>query len=112
MAVAAIDQIRLSQSDRTLLARYDRGTCSDYCAGCGRPCSEVLGKKVPINDFMRCLMYAHSYQDLMLARSTFETFPAQTRALLAQLDFSAAERLCPRNLSFGRMMKEATNLLA
>jgi hypothetical protein len=111
-AVAAVDKIRLSQSDRTLLARYDRETCSDYCAGCGRLCSEALGKKVPINDVMRCLMYAHSYQDLMLARSTFETLPAQTRALLAQLDFSEAEQLCPQNLPIGRMMKEATNLLA
>ena len=111
-AVAAVDQIRLSQSDRTLLARYDRETCSDYCAGCGRLCSEALGKKVPINDVMRCLMYAHSYQDLMLARSTFKTLPAQTRAILAQLDFSEAERSCPRNLPIGRMMQEATNLLA
>jgi hypothetical protein len=111
-AVAAVDQIRLSQSDRALLARYDRETCSDYCAGCGRLCSEALGKKVPINDVMRCLMYAHSYQDLMLARSIFKTLPAQARALLAQLDFSEAERSCPRNLPIERMMEEATNLLA
>jgi hypothetical protein len=111
-AVAAVDQIRLSRSDRALLAQYDRETCSDYCAGCGRLCSEVLDKKVPINDVMRCLMYVHSYQDLMLARSTFERLPAQTRALLAQLDFSEAQRLCPRNLPIGRMMQEATKLLA
>ncbi len=111
-AAAAVDQTRLSQSDRALLAQYARETCSDYCAGCSRLCSEVLGKKVPINDVMRCLMYVHSYQDLMLARSTFETLPAQTRTLLAQLDFSEAERSCPRKLPIGRMMQEATNLLA
>ena len=111
-ATAAVDQIRLSQSDRALLAQYDRETRNDYCAGCGRLCSEVLGKKVPINDVMRCLMYVHSYQDLMLARSTFETLPAQTRALLAQLDYNEVERSCPRNLPIGRMMQEATNLLA
>ncbi|MBW2491104.1 MAG: aldo/keto reductase [Deltaproteobacteria bacterium] len=111
-AAAAVDQARLSQSDRALLAQYARETCSDYCAGCGRLCSEALGKKVPINDVMRCLMYLHSYQDLMLARSTFETLPAQTRALLAQLDFSEAERSCPRNLPIGRMMQEATSLFA
>ena len=111
-AAAAVDQTRLSQSDRALLAQYADETCSDYCAGCGRLCSEVLGKKVPINDVMRCLMYAHSYQDLMLARSTFEMLPAQTRALLAQLDFSEAQRLCPRNLPIERMMQEATKLLA
>ena len=111
-AAAAVDQTRLSQSDRALLAQYAKETCSDYCAGCGSLCSEVLGKKVPINDVMRCLMYVHSYQDLMLARSTFETLPAQTRALLAQLDFNEAERSCPRNLPIGRMMQEATDLLA
>jgi len=111
-AVAAVDQTRLSQSDRNLLARYDRDTCSDYCAGCGRLCSEVPGKKVPINDVMRCLMYVHSYQDLMLARSTFEMLSAETRALLTQLDFNEAERSCPRNLPIGRMMREATKLLA
>jgi predicted aldo/keto reductase-like oxidoreductase len=111
-AVAAVDQTRLSQSDRALLAQYANETCSDYCAGCGRLCSEVLGKKVPINDVMRCLMYVHSHQDLMLARSTFKMLPAQTRALLAQLDFNEAERSCPRNLPIGRMMQEATKLLA
>jgi predicted aldo/keto reductase-like oxidoreductase len=111
-AVAAVDQTRLSQSDRNLLARYDRDTCSDYCAGCGRLCSEVTGQKVPINDVMRCLMYVHSYQDLMLARSTFEMLPAETGALLTQLDFTEAERSCPRNLPIGRMMQEATKLLA
>jgi len=110
-AAAAVDQTRLSQSDRALLAQYAKETCSDYCAGCSRHCSEVLDIKVPINDVMRCLMYAHSYQDLMLARATFETLPAQTRTLLAQLDFNEAERSCPRNLPIGRMMKEATDLL-
>jgi len=111
-AAAAVDQTRLSQSDRTLLAQYAKETCSDYCAGCGRLCSEGLGINVPINDVMRCLMYARSYQDLTLARATFEALPAQTRTLLAQLDFNEAERTCPRNLPIGRMMKEAKDLLA
>jgi predicted aldo/keto reductase-like oxidoreductase len=111
-AAAAVDQTRLSQSDHALLAQYAKETCSDYCAGCSRLCSDALGKKVPINDVMRCLMYVHSYQDLMLARSTFETLPAQTRALLTQLNFKEAERSCPRNLPIGRLMQEATNLLA
>ncbi|MGA9536923.1 MAG: aldo/keto reductase [Desulfobacterales bacterium] len=110
-AVAAVDQTHLSQSDRNLLDKYDRETCGDYCAGCGRLCSEALGHGVPINDVMRCLMYVHSYQDLMLARSTFEMLPFQTRTLLTQLDFNEAEKSCPRNLPIGRMMREATDLL-
>jgi uncharacterized protein len=111
-AAAAVDQTRLSRSDRALLAQYANETFSDYCAGCGRICSEALGKKVPINDVMRCLMYVRSYQDLALARSAFETLPAQIKTLLAQLDFKAAEQSCPRNLPIGRMMKEAADLLA
>ena len=61
---------------------------------------------------MRCLMHVHSYQDLMLARATFEKLPAEARALLPQLDFKEAQRSCPRNLPIGQMMKEAAKLLA
>jgi predicted aldo/keto reductase-like oxidoreductase len=111
-AAAAVDQTRLSQSDRALLAQYNRETYSHYCSGCSHICSEVLGKKVPINDVMRCLMYAHYYQDLLLARSTFNTLPTEIRALLAQLDFGEAERSCPRNLPIGQMVQEAMKLLA
>jgi predicted aldo/keto reductase-like oxidoreductase len=109
-AAAAVEQTRLSKSDRSLLAKYAEETSSDYCAGCERLCSEVLVKRVPISDVMRCLMYFHSYQDLGLARSTFDTLPTQTRELLAQLDFSEAERSCPRKLPIGRLMREATTL--
>ena len=111
-AAAAVDYPRLSRSDRALLARYADETYSDYCAGCGRLCSQALGQSVPINDIMRCLMYIHSYQDLTLARSAFEMLPVQTRVLLTQLDFKKAEQSCPRNLPIGRMMQEATHLLA
>jgi predicted aldo/keto reductase-like oxidoreductase len=110
-AVAAVDQTRLSQLDRAVLAQYAKDTSSDYCAGCGRLCSEVLAKRVPINDVMRSLMYLNSYQDLGLARSSFETLPAETSALLTQLDFSEAERSCPRDLPIGRLMQEAAILL-
>ena len=111
-AAAAVDQTRLSESDRALLDKYAEETRSDYCAGCGSVCSQVLAKRVSINDVMRCLMYFHSYQDLGLARSTFKNLPAQAREFLTQLDFSEAERLCPRNLPIGRLMQEAATLLA
>jgi predicted aldo/keto reductase-like oxidoreductase len=109
-AAAAVEQTRLSKSDRALLAQYAKETSGDYCSGCERLCSEALANMVPINDVMRCLMYFHSYQDLGLARATFETLPAQTSELLAQMDFSEAERLCPRKLPIGRLMREAKNL--
>ncbi|UCE83663.1 MAG: aldo/keto reductase [Deltaproteobacteria bacterium] len=111
-AAAAVDQTRLSKSDRALLAQHAEETTGDYCSGCERLCSEVLANTVPINDVMRCLMYFHSYQDLGLARSTFETLPIRTRELLTELDFSKAERSCPRKLPIGRLMREAKTLLA
>jgi len=109
-AAAAVEQTRLSKVDRALLAQYAEETSCDYCAGCERLCSEVLAQRMPISDIMRCLMYFHSYQDLGLARSTFQALPAQTRELLTQLDFSEAERSCPRNLQIGRLMREAATL--
>lgn len=110
-AAAAVDQTRLSESDRAMLTQYAEETRRDYCSGCEHLCSQVLAGKVSINDVMRCLMYFHSYQDPGLARSTFKTLPAQTRELLTQLDFSEAERSCPRNLPIGRLMREAATLL-
>ena len=109
-AAAAVEHTRLSKSDRALLAQYGEETCGDYCAGCERLCSGVLAQRVEISDVMRCLMYFHSYQDLGLAKSTFQALPAQTRKLLTQVDFSEAERACPRNLQIGRLMQEAAAL--
>jgi hypothetical protein len=109
-AAAAVEQTRLSKSDRALLAQYAEETCGDYCAGCERLCSGVLAQKVPISDVMRCLMYFHSYQDLGLALATFQNLPTQARELLTQVDFSEAERSCPRNLQIGQLMREAATL--
>lgn len=109
-AAAAGEQNRLSKADHNLLAQYARETSGNYCAGCERFCSEVLPERVPVGDVMRCLMYFHSYQDLGLARATFQSLPTQTRELLTQVDFSEAERSCPRNLQIGRLMREATTL--
>jgi predicted aldo/keto reductase-like oxidoreductase len=110
-AAAAAGQTRLSRSDRSLLAQYADETCGDYCAGCGRLCTAALSEKVPVNDVMRCLMYFHSHQDPGLARSTFAALSPTTRALLTQLDFSGAERSCPRKLPIARLMHEAATLL-
>ena len=111
-AAAAGSHTGLSAEDRDRLARYAKETCSDYCAGCSRFCSEALGKEVPINRVMRCLMYYHSYQDPALAHSTFQTLPAETRAHLTRMDFREAENACPRDLPIGKLVREAADLLA
>ena len=109
-AAAAVEQTRLSKSDRAILARYARETSGDYCAGCERLCSEALPERVPIGDVMRCLMYFHSYQDYRLAQSTYEGLTARTRELLTKMDFSEAERSCPRKLPITQLMRETTRL--
>ena len=109
-AAAADETDRLSKSDRALLAQYARETRADYCAGCERLCSGALSAKVPISDVMRCLMYYHSYQDFELASSTFKTLPSRARSLLTRLDFSSAEKSCPRKLPIGRLLQEAAHL--
>ena len=110
-ASAAVKQTRLSQMDRAMLARYAEGTFSDYCAGCGRLCSDAVANQVPINDVMRCLMYANTYQDIEMARTAFDALPAKSRKLLMHLDFRAAEKSCPRNMPIKRLMREASILL-
>lgn len=112
-AVAAVDQKRLSASDRALLDRYAVTSSGDYCAGCGRICSLAVSNAVPVHDVMRCLMYARSYQDFTLAKATFDSLMGHhSKEWLNQLDLKKAERACPRNLPIGRMVKEATTLFA
>jgi predicted aldo/keto reductase-like oxidoreductase len=111
-ASAAVKQTRLSRLDQTMLARYAEGTFSDYCAGCGRLCSDAVANQVPVNDVMRCLMYVNAYQDIELARTTFTSLPAHSRKLLMHLDFQAAEKICPRHMPIGKLMREASHLLA
>ena len=42
----------------------------------------------------------------------FRELPAETRARLTQLDYSAAERVCPNRLPIAQMMREASRVLA
>ncbi|MEJ2095909.1 MAG: aldo/keto reductase [Deltaproteobacteria bacterium] len=111
-AVAVLNQKRLSAVDRVLLDQYAKATGCDYCAGCGRICTQAMNDSVPINDIMRCLMYARAYQDLSLAEATFKALPPETGSLLGQLDFKKAEAKCPRKLPITRMMNEAKRLFA
>jgi len=46
------------------------------------------------------------------ARALYRELPAATRARLTQLDYSAAEHVCPNRLPIGRMMREAAQVLA
>ena len=41
---------------------------------------EVLDDPVPVADVMRCLMYAHSYNDYQMAREAFARLPSGEKA--------------------------------
>ncbi|MGD8368643.1 MAG: aldo/keto reductase [Desulfobacterales bacterium] len=109
---AAVDKVRLSASERRLMRTLARETVSDYCAGCTDLCESALAESVPIGDVMRFLMYARSYGEADRARRLFSAIPAKIRRRLAAVDYTEAERSCPRQMAIGRLMKEAVRELA
>ncbi len=104
---AAADRKPLSTSDRRLLAHYAQRTASTYCAGCGDICEACLDDPLPVSDVMRCLMYAHSYNDYQMAREAFAQLPPRIRERLMHTDFSAAEARCPQRMAIGAFMRRA-----
>ena len=104
---AAVDKTKLSSTDRKLLQQFARETHSDYCAGCTEICESAIGKKVPIGDVMRCLMYGRSYGDQDYAVTEFKSISENSRGQLAELDYSPAEKKCPRKLPIRKLIKEA-----
>jgi len=109
---AALNQIKLSAEAMRQLEVYARETACGYCAGCSRICEAAMGESLPIADLMRCLMYYRSYGEQDRARSLFAELPPATRERLTDCDFAAAERICPQRLRIGKLIKEATVLLA
>jgi predicted aldo/keto reductase-like oxidoreductase len=109
---AAVNQARLTASDRRYFEAEAQATAANYCAGCTATCQPTLAADVPVGKIMRCLMYARSYGDHFRAQVEFHDIPASVRAKLATLDYSAAERQCPQNMPIGRLMAEAMEELA
>ncbi|MBN1900044.1 aldo/keto reductase [Candidatus Sumerlaeota bacterium] len=108
---AAVDKTKLDLTDLSLLKSYAQKTCSGYCAGCSEICSRAMKEDAPIADVMRYMMY-NNYGDISLAREEFAHIPEDVRARLASLDYSAAERVCPRKIAIGKIMSEAARILA
>lgn len=104
---AAVERTPLSTRDRRLLAHYAQRTASAYCAGCGDICEARLDDPLPVSDVMRCLMYAHSYNDYQMARDAFAQLPPRIRERLMHTDFSAAETQCPQRMAIGKFMRRA-----
>jgi hypothetical protein len=102
---AALNKTKLSSTDRKLLQQYARETHADYCAGCTEICESATGKKVPIGDVMRCLMYGRSYGDRDYAVAEFKSISENSRRHLVELDYSPAEKKMPAKITH----KEAHN---
>ena len=104
---AAVNKTSISSTDKQLLQTYAHETASDYCAGCTGICEPAVNYQVPIGDVMRSLMYLRSYHDVEQAQDAFRNIPAKYRYQMAKIDYSAAERRCPRKLAIGRLMHQA-----
>jgi hypothetical protein len=109
---AAQDRAVLSDRDRSALAQHARQTASTYCAGCGDVCESLLDDAVPVADVMRCLMYAHRYNDYQMARAAMGRLPADIRERLLRADYARAESRCPQRMAIGQLMRRAADELA
>jgi hypothetical protein len=107
----ARDRTSLSREDWEMLEKFAAETSQSYCAGCGSICHEAIGGAAPISDVMRCLMYWRDYGERDLAREVFAGLPDRARAQLATIDYSAAEKACPRKLAISKLMREAAEIL-
>ena len=104
---AALGKTELSSTEMGMLKQHAYETRSSYCAGCTQICQTALDKEVPIGDVMRCLMYANSYGDHEYARALFNKLPETVRGGMADLDCTAAERLCPQQIVIGDVLRRA-----
>lgn len=108
---AALDKTKLSTRDMALLKNYANETRSIYCAGCTQICQSALDNKIPVGDVMRYLMYAGAYGDHTRAGALFNSLPEQTRADIADLDYTLAEKRCPQQMAIGKFMRTAAEEL-
>jgi len=104
---AALNQQRLSETDRKRLEQYARETAPGYCAGYAQICESAVDLEVPISDILRCSMYAHGYGSRDMALSLFNSLPAGAKENVFQADYSRAEKSCPQKIQIGRVLKRA-----
>jgi hypothetical protein len=107
---AALKQTSLSTAQRAALLRHADATSNSYCAGCSHLCEPALAGAVPVRDVLRYMMYHEHYGEFD-ARALFAELAPEVRAAIPLLDYSSAERACPRQLPIGNLMREAATRL-
>jgi predicted aldo/keto reductase-like oxidoreductase len=108
---AALSPTPLSTAQRAALQRHAAATHNSYCAGCSRLCESAVAGAAPIREVLRYMMYHEHYAEVD-ARAMFAELAPEARAALPTIDYSAAERACPRQLPIGDLMREAASRLA
>ncbi|MBN1626713.1 MAG: aldo/keto reductase [Deltaproteobacteria bacterium] len=108
---AAIDNLKLSSRDLSVFKTLAEAESRHYCQGCGK-CLAAMGNASRIPDVMRYMMYYNSYGDRDRARGLYRELPEDLRKCLASRDYSLAESACPHGLRIGKIMREASTLLA
>lgn len=108
---AATDNLMLSSRDLSVFKMLAEAESCNYCQGCGK-CLMAMGNASRIPDVMRYMMYYNSYGDRDRARNLYRELPGSLRNALATGDYSAAEAACPHRLQIGKIMKQASSLLA
>lgn len=111
-AAAAMDRTAFSNKDMQMLNRLAGQTVSFYCTGCAHICESGFAWDVPISDIMRSLMYAQGYGDHDRARHTLRQIDKKVLEQITTMDFTAAEKACPRKLPIARLMNAVPELLA
>jgi uncharacterized protein len=81
------------------------------CNGCDHVCSSALAAPARVGDTLRYLMYHDSYGDKEQARALFRALPEEVRRLDG-VDWSSANRACPRGVDVAAHMKRALRVLA
>ena len=104
---AAMDTTPLTSGQMGLLEKYAEETAHQYCAGCGHICEAAVAGRVPIGDIMRFHMYRESYGRPDWAREHFHRLGPDMHRRLAETDFAAAERCCPRRMPIALLMRRA-----
>jgi len=108
---AALKKTSLTAAQQDTLRSHAEATSGSYCAGCSHFCEPAVGGAVPVRDVLRYMMYHEHYGEFD-ARALFAELPPEVRASLPTLDYSGAERVCPRRLPIGDLMREAAERLA
>jgi len=106
----AVMGLKYGNIDRFILKQYGSAIRPFYCHLCGE-CEAACSKGVQISAINRCLMYAEGYENMELARTSYQEIPENLSAV-ACFDCTECIVRCVNGLSIPEKMERARKLLA